>query len=183
MPLIFIIVLVLTAGAGTVVTADNSSPGDLLYGLDQFMENVQENMPMSQSRRVNFLGRLSEERAVELANLEAIDPKTLNKEAQVRLERNQEDATNRLTASIEKLESIQVEADPADLGENDAEEPDLDSTDSISPIDGYNYTPPPIPYMPLPVYTPPLYTPLPDNSNPSQPEEPGNEPWNQGPSD
>ena len=108
MPLIpLIIALVIAIGTGTIVSADNANPGDVLYGLDQFMENFQEKMPMSQSRKAKFFARLSEERAIEVQELQDVDIEELDEEAQTRWERHQEDAIGRLAASIEKVESVQ----------------------------------------------------------------------------
>ena len=187
MPLIpLIIALVMAVGTGTVVSADISKPGDILYGLDQFMENVQENMPMSQSSRASFLNRLSQERAKELADLQAVDIETLNKEDQVRLEEHQEDAVNRLAASIEKLESIPDNVDFTDLEDLEEVSPEvIDSNDDIAPIiDNYNYTPPPIPsIIPLPLFSPPSSNePPPPVDDPSDSYNPEDEPWEQGPS-
>lgn len=109
MPLLPIILAILIAGgAGTAVLADNAKPGDVLYGLDVAMEEMQENWSMSQSKRANFLARLSEERAEELLALRNIDPTQFNERAQERWENHQEKAVEGLAVSIEKVEAVQV---------------------------------------------------------------------------
>lgn len=108
MPLVPIILAILIAGGvGTAALADNANPGDTLFGLDQFMEDFQENWPMSQSHKAKFFAGLSEERAQELMALKGMDPEELNEKKRERWERHQEDAVSRLAASIEKVESVQ----------------------------------------------------------------------------
>ena len=188
MPLIpLIIALIIATGTGTAVSANLSKPGDTLYGLDQFMENIQENMPMSQSNRVNFLSRLNKERAKELADLQAINIETLNQEDQARLEGYQEDAIDRLAASIEKLEAVSGDIniiDSEELEEVSSEVIDS-SDDDITPVlDNYKYTSPLIPSITLPSFLP-LFNndspPLVDDSSDNY--IPEDEPWGQGPSD
>jgi len=109
MPLVPIILAILIAGgAGTAVLADNAKPGDFLYGLDQAMENMQENWSMSQSNRARFLAGLSEERAQELLALRNVDPTQFTEMAQERWGEHQEDALERLAVSVEKVEAVQV---------------------------------------------------------------------------
>ncbi len=193
MPLIpLIIALIVAAGAGTVVTADVSKPGDVLYGLDQFMENFQEKMPMSQSNRVNFLDRLSKERAKELVDLQEVDSEELDKKAKEHLEELKESATTRLATSVEKLELIQeelgIEADVIDTEE--AQDALDNSNNSVVPpiIDNYDYTLPIAPIIPS-IPLPPISFPYFDFPQEEPINEPGDNnasedtPWNQGPSD
>ena len=109
MPFISIILAVLIAGGiGTAAIADNAKPGDLLYGLDIAMEEIQENWSMTQSNRATFLTGLSEERAEELLALRNIDPTQLVEMAQERWRVHQEEALGRLAISVEKVEAAQV---------------------------------------------------------------------------
>lgn len=109
MPFISIILAVLIAGGiGTAAIADNAKPGDLLYGLDIAMEEMQENWSMTQSNRATFLTGLSEERAEELLALRNIDPTQLVEMAQERWRVHQEEALGRLAISVEKVEAAQV---------------------------------------------------------------------------
>ena len=109
MPLIPIILAILIAGgAGTVALADNAKPGDLFYGLDIAMEEMQENWSMSQANRARFLTGLSEERAEELLALRNINPTQLTEMAQERWRVHQEEALGRLAVSVEKVEATQL---------------------------------------------------------------------------
>ena len=109
MPVMPILLAVLLAGSvGTVALADSAVPGDALFGLDQAMERIEERMPMSQSRRAGFLGKLSEERAEELLALREINQEQFAERAQERWAEHHEEAVERLAISIEKVEAVQT---------------------------------------------------------------------------
>lgn len=123
MPIIpLIIAALLAGGAGTAVLADSAKPGDLLYSVDQAIEYIQEKMPMSQSNRAMFWGKLSSERSEELLKLRKMDPSTLSKKTKTRWEQHQEKAVARLAAHIEKVEAIQAKfEEKIDTTDNEAE--------------------------------------------------------------
>jgi len=103
-----VLALLLAGGVGTAALADDAAPGDALYGVDQFMEQVQESMPMAQSHRARFLGRLNEERAEELATLQSMSPEEMQETMRVRWEEHRDEAIERLSISIEKVEAVQA---------------------------------------------------------------------------
>ena len=123
MPIIPIILAVLVAGGvGTAALADTAKPGDLLYPIDQFVERVQEKMPMSQGNRAIFWGKLSSERSEELLRLREIDPSTLTEGAKARWEQHQENAVERLAAHIERTDAIKAKfQEKIEATDNEAE--------------------------------------------------------------
>ena len=109
MPVMPIVLAILLAGGvGTAALADNAAPGDALFGLDQAMERIEERMPMSQSRRAGFLGKLSEERAQELLALREVNREQFAEKAQERWIKHHEESVERLAISIEKVEAVQA---------------------------------------------------------------------------
>ena len=122
MPFIPIIIAVLFAGGvGTAALADTAKPGDFLYPVDQYMEQVQERTSMSEPVRARFWARVSNERADELLALRKIDPANLSEQDKETLAQHQEKAVERLAIGIERVEAIQVKfQEKMDATENES---------------------------------------------------------------
>lgn len=59
-------VVLLTSGTGAVYAADTSNPGDIFYGLDKAIENVQRNITSNSVKSSEFELKIMDERLLEL---------------------------------------------------------------------------------------------------------------------
>lgn len=109
MPLIpIIIAAVLALGGGTAVLANTAAPGDALYGVDQWMEQVQERFTGDTEGKARLMARFSEERLAELEKIRQTDPAQLEAKLKARWEERHQEAINRLSESIAKVNEIQA---------------------------------------------------------------------------
>ena len=105
LPILFAILL--AGGFGTASLANSASPGDPLYGLDQWLERAQTRSARSDTTRANLIARFSEERLAELAELRSTDPSQLTEKAQELWEEHHQEALDRLAESIERVAALQ----------------------------------------------------------------------------
>ncbi|RJO59489.1 hypothetical protein C4546_01925 [Candidatus Parcubacteria bacterium] len=68
---IIIIAVLLTGGFGTAVAADNSKPGDALYGVDQALEKIQLKLTFSDTNKANLWLKIAQEREQEQIELQS----------------------------------------------------------------------------------------------------------------
>lgn len=64
-----IIAVVLLGSTGTAIAADQSKPGDALFGLDQVLENVRLKLTLSDTAKADLAVEIAQERAEELNQL------------------------------------------------------------------------------------------------------------------
>lgn len=108
MPLIPIIAaIILVLGGGTASVANSAKPGDALYSVDQFIEQLQEKFTAGPEAKANLLAKLADERVVELTALENVDVTKLTETAQQLWEQHRQDAIERVNASIARINATQ----------------------------------------------------------------------------
>ncbi len=69
-PVIIAIILVV-AGAGTVIASDAAKPGDALFGVDKALEQTRLDFTISRTAKAEYLANIAQEREKERAQLEA----------------------------------------------------------------------------------------------------------------
>ncbi|MDD5605937.1 MAG: DUF5667 domain-containing protein [Patescibacteria group bacterium] len=107
MPIIpMILALVIALGGSTAALADAAKPGDMLYPIDQLVEQLQEKLTFSEQAKAGLFALFSEERADELGALLALDADQLSEKMRENWEAHKEHAIERLAISIEKAEAI-----------------------------------------------------------------------------
>ena len=109
MPLVPIIIAAIVAlGGGTAALADSAKPGDALYSVDQFVEQLRERFTTRLDVRTQLLAQFADERVSELAAIEGTDPSQLSEAAQQLWQEHRQEAIERVTASIAKVEANQT---------------------------------------------------------------------------
>ncbi|MBN2585298.1 hypothetical protein JXA59_01460 [Patescibacteria group bacterium] len=105
LPILFAILL--AGGVGTAALADNASPGDPLYAVDQWMEQVQQRWTNRAETKANLYARFADERLQELSELRNTDPSKLAERAREMWEKHHQEAVERVTKSIEQVTAVQ----------------------------------------------------------------------------
>jgi len=105
LPILFAILL--AGGVGTAALADNAKPGDSLYGVDQWLERVQQRLTTKAEAKAELYAKLADERLQELEDLRNTDPSQLPEKAKALWEEHQQEAIDRLTKSIEQVVTVQ----------------------------------------------------------------------------
>jgi len=109
MPLVPIIIAAIVAlGGGTAALADSAKPGDALYSIDQFVEQLRERFTTRLDVKTQLLAKFADERVAELAAIEGTDPSQLSETAQQLWQEHRQEAIERVTASIAKVEANQT---------------------------------------------------------------------------
>jgi len=109
MPIIpIIIAAVLALGSGTAALANTATPGDSLYPVDQWMERIQERLTSNTDGKARLMARFSEERLAELAKIRQTDPAQQEATLKARWEERHQEAINRVSESIAKVNEIQA---------------------------------------------------------------------------
>jgi len=112
MPLLLWIIagLIVVGGGTTAAVADNSVPGQPLYGFDTKMEQFQERFLLwSGEMKTKFQERVSKERLQELEKLQNAKPEDVATIAQDLWEQHIEDAVSRIESRIDRLHEWQAE--------------------------------------------------------------------------
>ena len=105
----WIIAGVMAFGGSTAVLADSANPGDPLFTVDQKMEQFQERfMLWNDNIKLRFHARISNERLVELKELQKVSPEELPIKAKELWEKHQVEAVERLERHVEKVHELQV---------------------------------------------------------------------------
>lgn len=106
MMLTIILAIVLAAGAGTAVAADNAKPGERLFGVDRAMEQVRLTLALSAESKAQVAADIAEEREEERAELE-VEQKVavVVEEAEEHVDRALEQAQETVARVRSKLEA------------------------------------------------------------------------------
>lgn len=108
MPFLPILIALLLAGsAGTATLANTAKPGDPLYLVDQWMEQLQQRFTNRAEVKAKLYARFADERLKELEELRNTDPSELTDRAKALWEEHQQEAIERLTRSIEQVTTVQ----------------------------------------------------------------------------
>jgi len=110
MPILVPVVLavLLALGGGTATLADTAKPGDTLYPMDQWMEQVQQQLTTDPNVKAILYTHMADERIEELAKLQGIDPSQLSSSPiQTAWQMHQEEAVEHLSRSIEQISAVQ----------------------------------------------------------------------------
>lgn len=108
MPFIpIMIAVVLALGGGTATLANSANPGDALYPVDQWMEQMQERFTTRIEAKARLYANLSDERLAELVKLRAKNSGKFDATAQQRWEEHHEAAIARLTTRVEQITALQ----------------------------------------------------------------------------
>lgn len=100
--------VLLALGGGTASLADTAKPGDTLYPMDQWMEQVQQQLMTDPNARAILYARTADERMEELAELQNVNMSRLSSAfAQTAWQGHQEEAVEHLSRSIEQISAVQ----------------------------------------------------------------------------
>lgn len=94
--------------SGTAALANSSKPGDFLYPVDTFTEQVSHQLIRSESARAKFYASMSEERTEELRQIEAKITDDLPEPKRIRIQTFRDRAKSNADISFERLNQVQA---------------------------------------------------------------------------